>query len=415
MKRLLRTSLFFYALLLPIGVFAQEQVSPLLTLREVLSEAVENNAEIKAAKAAVLAAKERIPQARAFDDPELGVMQWSIPSNFALFDANETWYSLSQHIPYFGKREKRATIAALESQVMEERVHALKQRVIAQTKQAYFDLFFVYKKIEIHHEQVDLSRRFSAVALEHFKAGQAGQLDVIRAQMELLGLANDLHTLEASVSTANARLNMLLNRPVSSPLGKPETPILPLLPLSVEVLQEKAAQARPENRGAALEIKRWDEAIGLAKTEAKPDFTAELSYWDVHGGGNRWMTSVRMNLPWFNKKKIEAQVREAVSERGRTEAMYEFSQLETRFQVQNLFTRVESNSRLLKLYGQGLLPLAEQSQEAAMIGYVTRKNDFLALIEAQKKRRDMQLAYFQALVDVNKDMTELEQISGELF
>ncbi len=415
MKSLMWIAVFFYGAMVAGPGWAEEKSQPVFTLDALVTALMQHNPELKAARAGLIGEREKIPQARALDDPEIGLMQWSIPSNFDWFEANETWYSLSQRLPFLGKRDKRGRIAELEARISIETLRGLERRLIAQGKQAYFDYYFAHQNLEIHHEQQALSERFALAATALFSAGKVGQQDVLRAQMEVLDLANQGESLKQFLESAAGRIYSLLNRPVEAPLGLPEAPGLPLQLPPLDALQAAAEKSRPEHRGGALNIERGDANIALAKASFQPDFMAELSYWDVHGGQNRWMTSFKMNLPWLNPKSHEAGIREAVAERHRAESAYRAAVNETRFQVQALYIAFETNFRLARLYEDGLLLLAEQAQEAALIGYSTQKNDFLTLIDAQKRLRDIALARLRAFVDLNKNLAELEGVIGMPF
>lgn len=409
--------LLFGAIGAPIGRCdaEEEPFQQALGLEEALQQVIERNPEILAAKERGRAAGERIPQARAFDDLQMGVMQWSIPSSLNIGRADETWYIVSQNFPFFGKRALRGKVAEIEGAMANEELSGVKRRVIAQAKQGYYDLFFAHKALDIHHQQVGLARKFSQIAREKFAVGAVGQQDVIRAQMELLDLSNALLTLEQEREAAVARLNALLNRPTPSPLGAPETPTIPSFELQLEALQREAEETRPENRIQALAIRRGEESVQLAKRDLLPDFMIELAHWDVHNGPNRWMASVRINIPWINKKKYDARIRENQAERSRAAAAYQAALNETRFRVKDLFVRFQTSRRLARLYESGILPLAELSLEAATIGYQTRKNDFLTLIDAQKNLRELELTYFRTLVDTNKSLAALEEVIGREF
>ena len=395
---------------------AEDEISgaPLL-LEEVLREVIERNPEILAAKEKGRAAGERVVQARAFEDPQIAVTQWSIPSNFSVGNADETWYTLSQSFPFFGKRGLRGGLADLERRIADEESREVERKIVAAAKQAYYDLFFSYKAFEIHADQVELARRFSRIAQEKFAVGEAGAQDLLRAQVELLDLTNALDTLERERETAAARLNALLDRPSSSPLGVPRQPPAPSFEPSLEALLSEAAENRPENRLLALTARKGEEAIFLAKREYFPDVMAEVAYMDIHDGPNRWMTSLKINIPWINKRKYDARVRESRAERSRAEAGYRAALNETQFKVKDLFVKFETAQRLARLSQDGILPLARQSLEAATIGYQTKKNDFLTLIEAQKNLKTFEIAYYRALIDMHKNLAELEQVVGKDF
>lgn len=418
MKRLFLLIIFLFGAM---GIYVtpsnaeEEAFRQTLSLEKILEEVSQNNPEILAARARGRAAGERVPQARAFEDPQVGLTQWSIPSNFNITKADETWYLLSQNFPFFGKRELRGKVAELESRMTNEEFRGVERRIIAQAKQAYYDLFFAHKALDIHHEQVELARRFSKIAREKFSVAEVGQQDLLRAQVELLNLSNVLITLEQERETAVARLNALLNRPAASSLGVPQTPTVPPFELSLEAFQKEAEERRPENRMQALAIQRGEEAVKLAKRDLFPDFMGEVAYWNVHDGPDRWMATVRINIPWINKKKYDARIRENEAERQRAEASYRAALNDTQFRAKDLFVRFQTGRRLVNLYEEGVLPLARLSLEAATIGYQTKKNDFLTLIEAQQNLRELELTYFNALVDTNKSLAGLEEVIGREF
>jgi len=411
MKRLLLLLIFFFGAM---GAsIAASAVADTLILEDVLREVAEKNPEILAAEKREHAAEARIPQARAFDDPQVGVTQWSIPSNFNIGKADETWYSLSQSFPFFGKRALRGSVASLERTMASEETRGVRLKILREAKQAYYDLFYAHKALEIHHEQVALARKFSLIAQEKFAVGAVGQQDVLRAQVELLNLSNALVTLEQERETAEARLNTLLNRPSDAPLGFPQPPAIPAVDPPLEMLQREAEESRPENRMQALAIRRGAESIKLAKRDLFPDVMAEVAYWDVHDGPNRWMASVKINIPWINKKKYDARIRENEAERSRAEAAHQAVINETALRIKEVLVRFQSSRRLARLYESGILPLAEQSLEAATIGYQTKKNDFLTLIDAQKNLKELELTYFRSLTELEKSLAELEEITGK--
>ncbi len=417
LKRLLLIAVFsFGAVLFLISVsFAEETPSQILNLEDLLQEVVQRNPEIIAGEKRERMAEEKIPQARAWDDPQIGVTQWSIPSNFNLGNADETWYTFSQTFPFFGKQLLRGAVATLERTMAGEESRAVRLRVLREAKQAYFDLLLAYKMLEIHHAQVDLARRLSRITQERFAVGAVGQQDVLRAEMELLNLSNELEHLEEEKRTDEARINTLLNRSVDSPIGQPQATPLPTLEPDFEILQREAAESRPENRMHALAIRRGEESIKLARKEFFPDVMGEVAYWDVHHGPNRWMASIKISIPWINKKKYDARIRENQAERERAEAAQQAINNETALRIKTLIARFQTARRLARLYESGILPLAEQSLAAALIGYQTKKNDFLTLIDAQKNLKELELTYFRALTEIQKSLTELEEITGKTF
>ncbi|WDT77763.1 MAG: TolC family protein (plasmid) [Candidatus Manganitrophus sp.] len=120
-------------------------------------------------------------------------------------------------------------------------------------------------------------------------------------------------------------------------------------------MQKEAEEERPENRMQALAIQRGEEEVKLAKRDLFPDVMAEVAYRDMHDQPHHaWMATIQINIPWINKKKYEARIRENEAERQRAEAAYQGAINQTRsLRVKELFVRFQTSRRLVRLYEEG--------------------------------------------------------------
>lgn len=392
------------------------QAGEFLALQEVLQEALERNIEVQDAQERVHALREQVVQRAALEDPEIGLAWWSIPSHpVNIGKAEETWYTLSQKFPLLGKRALRKDKAQWDLRVAEVEAQGVKKEVLSRANQAYYDLFFADQLLEIYHVQVALSQKFSQIAKEKFEVGQAPQQDLIRAQIDLLHLVSAVETLMQERHIAVARLNTLLNRPIDTPRGRPKTPTLPEISWPIEQIQKEALKSTPQVEAAYLRAQRSEAAVTLARREFSPDLMAEISFWDINHAPNRWMTSLKINLPWVNRKSYEARIQEALTEQVRAQWAHQTILNETHLAIETLFARFQNNRRVALLYQGGILPLARLSIEAATIGYETQRSDFLTLIGAQKNLQEMEQVYFRALTDAHKTRAELEAFVGTVL
>src|ERR1043166_7672812 len=91
------------------------------TLDALVKEALDHNPEVAAAGKAWEAAKARIPQARALDDPMVGVdVERTDTTRFDTFTDNE--WMISQSVPWFGKRDAKGRVEAGMARSEERRV-----------------------------------------------------------------------------------------------------------------------------------------------------------------------------------------------------------------------------------------------------------------------------------------------------
>lgn len=391
------------------AVFGEDKKLP---LDEVIHAVLEQNPEILSARQKAKAAQEKIPQETALKDPEAGVVQWSIPSNFNITEADETWFSLSQTFPFPGKLGQRKKMALIEAALAAEEAREVARRVVSQAKKSYYDLFFAEKALETIHEQVSLAKKFSKIAQEKFAVGEVGQQDLLRAEIALLDLSNMRASLEQERTLAIAHLHTAMNRPQPSSLGTPHIPEIPMFEPQEELLQEAVLNSS-RIRIHALSIQHRKEAVSLAKQDYLPDLMAEVAYWQVHAGPNRWMASLKINLPWLNRNKYQSKLRESEAEVARAQFDHQAALNEGHFIIKDLLTKYRAGKRIATLYEGGILPLARQSLESAAAGYQTKKNDFLTLIAAQKDLTEFELAYYRALINMRKSEAEIEAVIGK--
>jgi outer membrane protein TolC len=393
-------------------VNAQDGASTRLSLTALIDEALSNNPELAAWRQRWEAAREEIPQARALDDPELTVTQWAIPSNFRLFGAEETWIGLGQRFPFPGKRSLRGEVAARSADVSEQDYQAKRRDVAASVKAVYVQLALIQRMIDLHQEHQALLERFLAIAEQKYAVGQVAQQDLLKAQVELAKLHNSLLEIEQERVATQAELNRLLNRPPGITLGQPDlAPVRPL-ELTVEELQQQALQSRPELAAAALLIQQQERAKSLARKNFLPDVMVELFYWNVHSGANQWQTNLKLNLPWIFQSKYDARLRQAAAEESQARAEYAALHGRTRAELEALFAKVKTAEQRIEIYQSGVLPQAEQSLEAARIGYQAGKVEFLSLIDSERMLLDLQLEYYDALARFWQSLAELERTAG---
>ncbi len=395
--------------------FAEDQlaVKP-RELSGLITEALARNPEIQAARQQWEAAAKRIPQARSLDDPTLSVQWWNAPESFNLGQAQNTIIGLSQKFPFPGKLALKEQVAIRSAEMTEQALRAKERNLVARVKQAYYDLFFADKAIQIHHEQIDLLTQFLEIAVAKFRTGKGSQVDVLKAQVELSTLHQQLPVIEQRRETAQASVNTLLNRDPRSPLGLPQEPRAERFDKDLDELFRMAAEARPEVKAAGLAVQRNEQARALAHRQYYPDVTVAVQRFQNFQANDGFGAIMAINLPFafWTKPKYDAGVQEAAAAIAAARAELQTVENFTRFQIRDVLAKVRASWEVAVLYRTTVLPQAEESLASARAGYRTGRTDFLNLIEAERALRDFQLAYFRALVDREARLAELEQVVG---
>ena len=396
-------------------VHAADQAAPSsLALPDLISEALARNPELVAARKQWEAATNRIAQARSLDDPTLSVHLWNFPQTFNVTRADNSIFGLSQNLPFPGKLALKGEIASRSAEMTEQALRAKERELVAHLKQAYYDLFFAHKAIQIHHAQVELLRQFVEIANAKFRTGKGSQADVLKAQVELSVLHQQLPVLEQRRETAAALVNTLLDRNPLSPLGIPQEPSLMPLDTTIDDLHSLALDARPELKAAELAVRHSEQARALAQRQYYPDFNVAFQRFQNFQANDGFGAYVAMTIPFafWTKPKYDAGVQEAAASVAAARAQQHQLENLTRFQVNDLLAKVRASEQVAKLYHTTILPQAVQNLEAARAGYRVGTGGFLDLIDTQRAWRGFQHEYYRALVEREHRLAELEQVIG---
>lgn len=407
-------SLAFWTSERHIAYAVDQTPQPSLVLSDLIQEALVRNPEIAAARKQWEAASQRIAQARTLDDPTLSVQWWNAPESFNLGRSENTIVGLSQKLPFPGKLALKEDVAGRSADISEQAVRAKERDLIARLKQTYYDLFLAYKAIQIHHEQIDLLKQFVEIATAKFRAGKGSQVDVLKAQVELSILHQQLPVLDQRRDTAQGKLNQLLDRDPRFPLAPPQEPHEGRFDQDLEDLYRAATAARPELKAADLAVQRNEQSHALARREYFPDINLGVQRFQNFQAPNGFGAVVSINLPFafWTKSKYDAAVQEAAAAVAAARADLRTVENLTRFQIRDLLAKVRASWEVAVLYRTTVLPQAEQGVAAARAGYRTGKTGFLDLIEADRAWRGFQLEYYRALVEREHRLAELEQVIG---
>ena len=385
-----------------------------LVLPELIQEVLARNPELAATRKQWEASTNRIAQVRSLDDPILSLQLWNVPQPFNVARTENHIFGLSQNLPFPGKLALKGEVASRSAEITEQSVRAKERELVARLKQAYYDLFLMQKTIQIHHEQVELLRQFFEIANAKFRAGKGSQADVLKAQVELSVLQQQLPVLEQRRKTAGAMLNTLIDRNPASPLGLVQEPSQLPIEQPLDDLHTFALSDRPELKAAELDVQRSEQSRALAQRQYYPDFNVAVQRFQNYQATDGFGAYVAMSIPFtfWTKPKYDAGVQEAAAAVAVAQAQQHNLENMTRFQVNDLLAKFRATDQVATLYRTTILPQAEQSLESARVGYRVGKGSFLDLIDAQRTWRGFQHEYFKAVVDRQHRLAELEQVVG---
>jgi cobalt-zinc-cadmium efflux system outer membrane protein len=410
---------FIFLIFIPLVAHAQSE-KPALNLRQLVEEGLQSNPEILAARHKWEVFKQRVPQAAALEDPMIGVGVVNLPTNFSFRDEDMTMkeFSISQKIPFPGKRPLMKAIAAKEAEAVSLEIEETTNRIVKEIKSAYYDLSHIYRATEVTERNKKILEDFARITETRYSVGEGIQLDLLKAHVEVFKMVDELIMLNQKGNALEARLKALLNRPPETPMGRPEEVIFKKFPFSHEEVYKMALESNPTLGGMKKMVEAKEKAYTLAKREYYPDFNFTFAYGQRDNGPEmrrRDMLSgmIEINVPLFFYWKQSRKVAEANAEILSVEAQYQAMRNDIQFMITDMTAMVERGERQLELYQTGIIPQASLQVNSAMSAYRVNKADFMTLLDSQMTLYKYELEYHQALTEYEKNVANLEAVIGK--
>ena len=409
----------FLTIALSSPLMAQE-VLPGRTLESLLDYARNNNPEYASMRHEADAAGERVTPAGALPDPKLRVELMDITrmgeQNATLSPSRvgSTKYTISQELPWYGKRDLKREIAELDAEGAQGRARGAWSEIAARLKTMYAQLYLLRRNEQITHEILDLMTRLEKIAQARYAGGVAMQQDVIRAQIEQTGMRNDLIMLENERNMLRARINMLLARPASASLAAPEA--LRSLPSPAKLdyvsLEDRVRGRNPRLFADEAAIKSAEKKRDLAYKERYPDFMLGVTPVQYQNSVKEWQLMVEINIP-LQQSSRRAMERESESMLSAARARKDASANQVLSELAENLSGIEAARRAEMLATTSQLPQAEITFNSALAAYENGKVDFATLLEAQQQIRKARLSQIKAQAEAQVRLAEIEKLLGE--
>ena len=401
-------------------------VKPSLKLEELLTEALFQNAELKAAKAETESSKAKAGPSGSYDDPVLGIEMMNYPvDTFSSRDYGMTGnqVSLSQKIPFPGKLGKRREAAEFDANAQEQTYKAKVLETIKQVKLTYYELFLTYRKLDTLQDQKGVLEQLTTVTRNNYALNKISQAEVLNLQVETAEIVDKTLEMERKIKGLLGELNHLLGRWDHSQFlyGRPES--LKSQPFDSSKYPEKSLLDLAIERSPAIITRREasraaESRLSYARRSYLPDFDFKLGYTfrasNAMDNGTDFVSGmVGISIPlWAGSKQSEL-VREAAAEKNKAEALFDGERNKLSHEIHVTLAKLEESAKRIQLYEGGVLPLTRQTVQSARSAYLTGKLEYSTLLGAINRRYQMEISYAEALANFHSKLAVLETTIGQ--
>ena len=398
-----------------------QQTLPGADVESLIAYAREKNPEYAAMRYEADAAFERVQPAGALPDPMLRTELQNI-TNFGTDGSTSllpnrvgsTKYTLTQALPFWGKRDLKRDAAEAEAAAAQGRATDSWTEQASRIKASYAQYFAVSRLIGLTREVLDLISRIEGITQARYAGGLAPQQDAIRAQVERTTMMGELIQMETENHHVRIAINALLARPAHAPLANAERlrPLPAPAKLDHATLEQRTRENNPQIFAADARMRAAEKNRDLAYRNRYPDFTVGVSPIQTGSRVNEWELMFELNIP-LQQQSRRSQEREAdkMIDAARARKDATANQLLARLSAQ--LAGIEAARRMETLTQGSLLPQAELTFQAALAGYESGKVDFATLLDAQRQIRNARQNIIKVRAEQQVRLAEVERLIGE--
>ncbi len=308
---------------------------------------------------------------------------------------------------YYRVRAQSRFAAAVASETEE-----LKRQVSAQVRVAYMQVAFAAAFVRLSEENRAVSQRFYEISKRLFEVGEVSELQVLRAQTELVRAENVVTQAQAQLVESRRNLALLLGNAADTTLTLADSLREQFAKVDFQTLMQLAKQSRPLLKALQAKQESAEQARAAAYSALFPSLRLTVFQQrftpSFNPNQNFYGGEIALSAPlWFwLGERGEIEEKSALLRAQEYEVRFAMEQVET--ELRNAFTRYES-ARLQAqrateeelAYARRAFRAAERQLQTGNIGYIeyleVKRTYFEAERNALEKRLDAERAFAELL------------------
>ncbi|MGC5699886.1 TolC family outer membrane protein [Pseudomonas sp. NFXW11] len=416
---------------------AEAPLSNRTDLVSVYQEAVDNNADLAAARAQYGAQKEVVPQARAGLLPNLSAgadvnntrTHFDEPSGTSTRSGNVYQATLAQPLFRADRWFQLQAAKDIDEQASLQ-LSATEQNLILQSAENYFAVLRAQDNLASTKAEEAAFKRQLDQSNERFDVGLSDKTDVLQSQASYDTARANRIVAQRQVDDAFEALITLTNRDYNSIQGIVHTlPVLAPTPNDAKAWVETAAKQNLNLLASNYAVSAAEETLKQRKAGHAPTLDAVAQYKkgdnDALGFSNpnpltRYGSDVeqrsiglQLNIPIYSGGLTSSQVRESYSRLSQTEQQRESLRRQVVENTRNLHRAVNTDVEQVQARRQSIIS-NQSAVEATEIGYQVGTRNIVDVLDAQRQLYSSVRNYNNSRYDYILDNLRLKQAAGTL-
>lgn len=363
--------------------------------------------------------KQRAPQVATLPDLQFNFGYFISPVETRVGPQQAT-LGVSQSFPWFGQLQAQQQASVERANVVLEKFNSERSKVNFEVATTYYSLYVLRSAIQITRENIGLLNTFRDLAKVRFESGKSSLVNVLRIEMELGELENQLTYLEDSKAPLLAKFEQLLNTKLTDEVVFPEVLWSETLSINKELLLDAVQTTNPDIRSLQHELLSYDQEVIAAKKIGAPSFTVGLNYTFVgdrpgytgeDNGQNVFLPSIGVKIPLY-RKKYSALIREKEIAKEAIDLKKENLTNALAAQLATGIRDYQDAQRRVKLYNE-LKGYAKQALDILIAEYTSTETNFEEVIRMDRQLLKYELELEKARADQNSAVAYINYLMGK--
>jgi len=394
-----------------------------VTVDELVTRALADNLELRAARAEIDAARGRLRQAGLRPNP---MLELAGQQNVAGPD-NNVMVGVTVPLDLNGRKEGRVAVAEHELELKRAQIGDRERRLRAEVRLKAGEVLAAVRNLRFTEELLDVNRQAFNLIQERVRKGAAPPLEESLLLVEVNRLDASRRGLESRVQVLALQLRAMVGVEPQVPLsvqdlsGAPEAP-------ARDLGVERDLQGRPDLSMARADLNVARARIQKEEAEGRWDASVNVGYqrqdtgFALNGltdrGGTRPIQDVfhmvgggvTITLPVRNRNQgnVAASKAEALA----AERRLEFMRLIIRQEVEAAYTQERAARQSLEIYARGVREVARQNLDVVRQSYQLGRVPLLDVIAEQRRYIEIETGYTDSLKQVYDGAVEVERVIG---
>lgn len=449
------------------------------SLKYYLEMAANNNPGVQSAFSLYRASLQKIQQAGAYQDPELEMGFFLQP--MALVEGRQVGQiQLMQMFPWFGTQKAARSEAQYMAKMAYEQFREVRDQLWLDVYTQWYLLCRLQQQLNNHVKNKELLIQLNELALRKFSSpinaanlagssnkivsgekpsvntiperggmttmgnmptalpqstnnmvmgdqknmqgmggASSGLTDVLRIQLEMAEIDNNVESVLSELNAGKAKLNTLLNRPVSIDIELPDSIEQISFQLDEVLVKELIRQQNPMLRMYIQEESAYVAKAEMDKKMSYPMFGVGFQYMLINSnphatdmgamnGKDMVMPMLSISLPLY-RNKYKAQQRENVFRQKASREKYANTLNELEATLYSLKNNLDNAARKIGLYRKQT-ELAQTTYDLLINEFASTKGDLTNVIQVQRQLLDYQLKTAEAVAEYNTMVAGVQKI-----